>query len=83
MSIELEYTTRRRELATGHVMDLRWAMPGPIGVLQVAIVLPVVQPRVIIAIDHDAASLSVEPFVVLPALVPRRVVLESNEHTLA
>ena len=64
-------------------MDFRLAILGSVGVLQAAVVVPVMQPHVIIAVDHDSKSLGVERLTVPHAPVPRRVVLQSNEHTLA
>jgi hypothetical protein len=48
-----------------------------------AIIAPVVQPNIIVAVDHDAAPVSVELLIVPHSPMPHQVVPGTNAHALA
>ena len=68
-------------LVASHVVNLRWVGVWLIRFAQPVVVVPVVQPDIIIAVDHDGTSISVELFVALHPPMPRQVVPEADEYT--
>ena len=65
------------------VVYLGWVVVSVIGILHSAIVASVVQPDIIVSVDHDAASVGVELLVVLHPPVPRQVIPKADENSLA
>ncbi len=65
------------------VVYLGWVVVSVIRILYSAVVASVVQPDIIVSVDHDAASVGVELLVVLHPPVPRQVVPKADENALA
>ena len=55
----------------------------PIGISQSVVIVPVMKPNIIVAVNHDAESIGLEILIVLHPPMSRQVIPEADDHTFA